>query len=47
MDVFSVGAIIAELLLERNIFDNTSLLNYKKGNKKLFNYLILMKFYQK
>jgi len=37
MDIFSAGAIIAELFLERNIFDYTSLLNYKKGNKNLFN----------
>ena len=37
MDIFSVGVIIAELFLERNIFDFTSLLNYKKGNKNLFN----------
>ena len=37
MDVFSAGVIIAELFLERNIFDYTSLLNYKKGNKKMFN----------
>ena len=48
MDVFSVGAIIAELFLERNIFDYTSLLNYKKGNKKLFNIdEILSKIHQK
>ena len=37
MDVFSVGVIIAELFLERNIFDFESMLNYKKGNKNLFN----------
>ena len=37
MDVFSAGVIIAELFLERNIFDFESLLNYKKGNKKKFN----------
>ena len=37
MDVFSAGIIIAELFLERNIFDYTGLLNYKKGNKNLFN----------
>jgi serine/threonine protein kinase len=36
MDVFSVGVIIAELFLEKNIFDFPQLLNYKKGNKKLF-----------
>ena len=32
MDVFSVGLIIAELFLEKNIFDFSSLLNYKKNN---------------
>ena len=37
MDLFSAGVIIAELFLERNIFDYTALLNYKKGNKNLFN----------
>ena len=37
MDVFSAGVIIAELFLERNIFDFESMLNYKKGNKNLFN----------
>ena len=37
MDVFSAGVIIAELFLERTIFDYTGLLNYKKGNKYLFN----------
>ena len=37
MDVFSAGVIIAELFLERNIFDYTGLLNYRKGNKNLFN----------
>ena len=37
MDVFSAGVIIAELFLERTIFDYTGLLNYKKGNKNLFN----------
>ena len=31
MDVFSLGLVIAELFLEKNIFDFTSLLNYKKG----------------
>ena len=36
MDVFSVGVIIAELFLEKNIFDFPQLLNYKKGNKKFF-----------
>ena len=37
MDVFSAGVIIAELFLESTIFDYTGLLNYKKGNKNLFN----------
>ena len=37
MDIFSAGVIIAELFLERNLFDYTGLLNYKKGNKNLFN----------
>ena len=37
IDVFSAGVIIAELFLERTIFDYTGLLNYKKGNKNLFN----------
>ena len=37
MDIFSLGAIIAELFLEKNLFDLPSLLNYKKGNKELFN----------
>ena len=32
MDVFSVGLIIAELFLEKNIFDFQKLLNYKKNN---------------
>ena len=32
MDVFSVGLIIAELFLEKNIFDFPQLLNYKKRN---------------
>ena len=32
MDVFSVGLIIAELFLEKNIFDFPQLLNYKKKN---------------
>ena len=36
MDVFSVGVIIAELFLEKNVFDFPQLLNYKKGNKKFF-----------
>ena len=31
MDVFSLGLVIAELFLEKNIFDFSSLLNYKKG----------------
>ena len=33
MDIFSLGAIIAELFLEQNLFDFTSLLNYKKQKK--------------
>ena len=37
MDVFSVGVIIAELFLEKNIFDFPQLLNYKKKNNKFFN----------
>ena len=37
MDVFSLGVIIAELFLEENLFNFSSLLNYKRGNKKLFN----------
>ena len=37
MDIFSLGVIIAELFLENNLFDFSSLLNYKKGNKELFN----------
>ena len=37
MDIFSTGVIIAELFLERNLFDYTGLLNYKKGNKTAFN----------
>ena len=37
MDIFSAGVIIAELFLERNLFDYTGLLNYKKGNKTAFN----------
>ena len=37
MDIFSLGVIIAELFLEKNLFDYSSLLNYKKGNKELFN----------
>ena len=32
MDVFSVGLIIAELFIEKNIFDFPKLLNYKKNN---------------
>ena len=36
MDVFSLGVIIAELFLENNLFDFSSLLNYKKGKKDLF-----------
>ena len=37
MDVFSVGVIIAELFLEKNILDFPQLLNYKKKNTKFFN----------
>ena len=37
MDVFSLGVIIAELFIEKNIFTFSSMLNYKKGNKELFN----------
>ena len=37
MDIFSLGVIIAELFLEKNLFDFSSLLNYKKGNIELFN----------
>ena len=36
MDVFSLGVIIAELFLEKNIFTFSSMINYKKGNKALF-----------
>ena len=36
MDVFSLGVIIAELFIEKNIFTFSSMLNYKKGNKDLF-----------
>lgn len=36
MDVFSLGVIIAELFLEKNIFTFSSMINYKKGNKELF-----------
>jgi hypothetical protein len=37
MDIFSLGAIIAELFLEQNLFDFTSLLNYKKQKKEKYN----------
>ena len=37
MDCFSVGVIIEELFLEKNLFDFSYLLNYKKGNKEFFN----------
>ena len=37
MDIFSLGVIIAEIFLEKDLFDFSSLLNYKKGNKELFN----------
>ena len=36
MDVFSLGVIIAELFIEKNIFTFSSMLNYKKGNTTLF-----------
>ena len=36
MDVFSLGVIISELFLEKNIFTFSSMINYKKGNKELF-----------
>ena len=36
MDVFSLGVIIAELFIEKNIFTFSSMLNYKKGKKDLF-----------
>ena len=36
MDVFSLGVIIAELFIEKNLFSYSSMLNYKKGNKNLF-----------
>ena len=36
MDVFSLGVIIAELFIEKNIFRFSSMINYKKGNTKLF-----------
>ena len=35
MDVFSLGVIIAELFIEKNLFNFSSLLNYKKGNNEL------------
>ena len=35
-DVFSLGVIIAELFIEKNIFSFSSMLNYKKGKKELF-----------
>ncbi len=34
MDVFSLGVIIAELFLEKNIFNYSSLLDYKKGKNQ-------------
>ena len=37
MDVFSLGVIIAELFIEKNIFTFSSILNYKKRKKDLFN----------
>ena len=36
MDVFSLGVIISELFIEKNIFIFSSMTNYKKGNTKLF-----------
>ena len=36
MDVFSLGVIIAELFIEKNIFRFSSMINYKKGNTQLF-----------
>ena len=36
MDVFSLGVIIAELFIEKNIFTFPTMVNYKKGNKDLF-----------
>ena len=36
MDVFSLGIIIAELFIEKNIFRFSSMINYKKGNTQLF-----------
>ena len=36
MDIFSLGVIIAELFIEKNIFTFSSMLNYKKGKKDLF-----------
>ena len=41
MDVFSAGVIIAELFLERNLFDFESLLNYKKGIKNNIDEILL------
>lgn len=35
MDVFSLGVIIAELFIEKNMFNFSSLLNYKKGNNDI------------
>ena len=36
MDVFSLGVIIGELFIEKNIFSFPSMINYKKGNTNLF-----------
>ena len=36
MDIFSLGVIIAELFIEKNIFTFSSMLNFKKGKKDLF-----------
>ena len=37
MDIFSLGVIIAELFLEQDLFNFSTLLNYKKGNIDVFN----------
>ena len=36
MDIFSLGIIIVELFIEKNIFTFSSMLNFKKGKKELF-----------
>ena len=43
MEVFSLGLIIAELFLEKNIFDFSSLLSYKKGEFTEENLLDILK----